>query len=142
MGEASAVTFFAGLIVSQKGSFSIRPVWTASPNSFARVVTNLGAKEVTQRKKNKGCCIQSHHSAKCLLIQRSLPRLIHPSTRGEEVVLYCFVYTFFTSMQCLQCMLELQEHKPKREKASKQTVIAPSRCSRQHISLFRFSPIL
>ncbi len=31
-----------------------------------------------------------------------------------------------TVMQCLQCMLEFQECKPKREKGSKQAVIAPS----------------
>lgn len=38
----------------------------------------------------------------------------------------CTLPLLITVMQCLQCMLEFQECKPKREKGSKQTVIAPS----------------
>lgn len=58
--------------------------------------------------------LQAINSAKCFL---DSPANIPPLPTLPLLI---------TVMQCLQCMLEFQECKPKREKCSKQTVIAPS----------------
>lgn len=77
----------------------------------AWLIRILGAKMVTQsRKRLRNAAFMNHELLQASIHLPLLPRYLFWSS------FILLVYTFLPLMQCLQCMLELQECKPKRGK--------------------------